>query len=437
MDAAVIDASATLRGPVAPPVAPPHRIAPHRGQPLCAGISIREFGMDRGDYRRCFDAKTGDTPPGYTIRFTKPTGLTSADPAEFHVRAAECPWSVSVPGGSVAVVDARTASAAFVYENMSCKTRGCRRGDQCVFCYIGERALVKRTTSRANSEMKVHPAMGRNDLKTRDELVSSGAAWRTRQSAENQSSTQLLSQEFARRTAAAELAFMTERDRSDKEHAEKLYTAGGETSLASDLPPELKDTDANLVDKMSKCLAENKLTDKHFMYKLIESQLDSALAPDVRGIRWDPAIVDWATTMYKYGGEAIINLMNGNGGVGVGSATGGERDVGEFIFIFALYDQLRGRSVSFCHILWAIRLTSFFFNREDKLGRTLARDHQAEHPQNDGRVWDQPRVCPRRPGNVRESRFPAGRHDLDRRDAGYSLSSAERAARTNPGNGGT
>ena len=353
MDAAVIDASATLRGPVAPPVAPPHHIAPHRGQPSCAGICIREFGMERGDYRLCFDAQTGDSPPGCTIRFTKPTGLTATDPTKFHVRAVTCPWRDSVPGGGVAVVDARTASAAFVYENLSYKTRGCRRDDQCVSCFIGERALVNRATSRANGGRrgkKKHPAMGRNDYRTRGELVSSGVECRIRQSAERRNSSQMMSLDFARRTAAAELAFMTERDRSDKEHAAKLYTAGVETSLASDLPPELKDTDANLVDKLSKCLAENKLNDKHFVYKLIESQLDSALAPDVRGIRWDPAIVDWATTMYKYGGEAIINLMNGNGGVGVGSATGGERDVGEFIFIFALYDQLRGRRVLFCHI---------------------------------------------------------------------------------------
>ena len=340
MDAAVIDASATLRGPVAPPVAPPHRIAPHRGQPYCAGIRIREPGVERGDYRLCFDAQTGDSPPGCRIRFTKPTGLTSADPAEFHVRAVTCPWSVSVPGGGVAVVDARTASAAFVYENVS-YTRGCRREDQCVCCFIGERALVKRVTSRANSEMKAHPAMGRNDYRTRGELVSSGAAWRTRQSAENQSSMQLLSQEFARRTAAAELAFMIERDRSDKEHAAKLCTAGVGTSLASDLPPDLKDSDANLVVKLMKCLAENKITDQHFMFKLIKAQVESALAPDVRGIRWDPAIVDWATTMYMYGGEAIINLMNGNGGVGVGSGAGGERDVGRTNLAFPSHATIR------------------------------------------------------------------------------------------------
>ena len=66
-----------------------------------------------------------------------------------------------------------------------------------------------------------------------------------------------------------------------------------------------------MIQKLKQAFLEEKLHDKLFVYKFIETQLNCLLSSDARGFRWDPAIIHWATTIQYHGGKKILDIIRG------------------------------------------------------------------------------------------------------------------------------
>jgi len=238
---------------------------------------------------------------------------------DFGVRPEGCPWSDANRAATVELCwRDPLAYLALVKDVMGFSARGRGRlprlQDMCKHCYDAEEALSRRLERRRKREESGGGGGGdagcnlryltdteKRELYTSAQRVLKNSKANAAAAAGREAQAETRADDALRRVGEleAKIAELTEQVRRGiLEHGERE-------------PPEGAGPASLLVMKLTRALESGRLPDDCFLRLLLESQLDVALARDGQAIRWHPGIIDFATTLYCYGGESVIHLLSG------------------------------------------------------------------------------------------------------------------------------